>query len=81
MRKATITLMPDSSTKADIQTGGLTNLEILDMLQSIQSHFAKELIKEYQEITGVEDVRIKPEKLGEYMNHMRQIQKLKRDDQ
>lgn len=70
MRTCVIKIMPDNeANRADIQTGGVTALEILDFMNTIMPHFAQEVIKDYQEITGVEHVD--PNKLGEYMSFLR----------
>jgi len=68
-RVAIITLTPDGDSKADIQTGDVTALEILDAFKAISGHFARELLKEYSEITG--DKNPDPEKLDEYMDFLR----------
>lgn len=72
-RTCIIKLMPDSDTKADIQTGNVSNIEILDMLLSIQSHFAKALIQEYVDITG--DKNISQDKMESYMEFLRNHKK------
>lgn len=69
-RKAIITLTPDDESKADVQTGGLTNLEMLDMMKTLSSHFAKAVIQDYQELTG--DKRVDPDKLDDYMKFLRE---------
>lgn len=70
-RIATITLQPDNEhSKANVETGGVTNLEMLDMMKTLSSHFAKEVIKDYQELTG--DKKIDPDKLDDYMKFLRE---------
>ena len=71
-RVAVITLTPDGSHKADIQAGEVTNLEILDALNNISGYLARELLREYSEISG--DENPDPSKLDEYMDFLRKNQ-------
>lgn len=69
-RTCIIKLTPDNPDKqADIQTGGVSNIEILDMLHTISSGFAKAVIADYVEITG--DNEIDPAKMEDYMKFLR----------
>ncbi len=57
MRKCTIILTPDNeSERVNVQTGTVTNLEVLEALQVLSKHFAREICKEYAEITGDKNV-------------------------
>jgi hypothetical protein len=68
-RVAIITLTPDGESKADIQTGGVSNLEILDALKTISGHFARQLLEEYTDLTGDKD--LDPDKMDQYMDFLR----------
>lgn len=72
MRKCVIILTPDEEAKADIQTGGVTSIEILDNLKTISSHFARQILEEYSEITG--DRNLDESKIEDYMNFLRKNQ-------
>lgn len=50
MRKCIITITPDSTNKADIQTGGVTYLEILDALKGAMTVLSMKLCQEFEEL-------------------------------
>lgn len=53
MRKAVITIMPDNEAqRVDVQTGGVTNLEMLDNMKTLSEFFSKELVDEFMEHRG-----------------------------
>jgi biopolymer transport protein ExbD len=67
---ATITINPDKSPAIHVITGDLTNIEIVDNLQTLSKLFAKEVIKDYVELTG--DQNVDPDKLDDYMKFLRE---------
>jgi hypothetical protein len=62
----------NAENKMDIQTGGATNLEILEAARILSKHFAQEIIKEYKELTG--DLQADPKNLDEYIEFLRKNQ-------
>ena len=51
MEAAVITIDPNNKAKEiDVQTGDVTNLQILDYLKGLSSHFAKAICEEAKEI-------------------------------
>jgi len=48
---ATITITPlDKLKEVDIQTGGLSNIQMLDYLHNLSKHFSKEIVNEASDI-------------------------------
>lgn len=52
-RTAVITLTPDERVKMDFKSSGdFTNVEIFDMINALQSHYAKMTVEDYTRETG-----------------------------
>lgn len=59
VRECVIVLTPDNTERQmDVKTGGVTALEILEMLQPLEKHFARKICEEYADLTGqrIEDL-------------------------
>lgn len=66
-RKATIILTPDNPANAmDIQTGGLSDWEIVEALQSLSSFLAKRIINDAKGVVGDD-----PKTLEQYLDYIR----------
>jgi len=71
-RELMIRFWPDNTgNKADIQTGQVTNLEILDFLKMMSEHFAKALCAEFKECTGKEANNVPPEEFEAWVKFLR----------
>lgn len=73
MRQCTITLTPDNKSKQmDVTTGDVTTLEIIDMLKSLSSVFAKQLCEEYKQFANIEHTAgIDDDEFDEYVKFLR----------
>ena len=70
MKQAVITITPELKEKeVDVQTGGVSNLEMLEYLKTLSQFFAKAIIDEYVDITG--DKNIKEENFEQYVEFLR----------
>jgi len=72
-KQAVIKLNPGQKSKeVDVQTGGLTNIEMLDYLKTLSTFFAKAVCDEYVDITG--DKNIREEDFEKYVAFLRKNQ-------
>lgn len=72
-RELLIRFWPDNkSTKADISTGEVSNIEILDFLQGMQEHFAQALCAEFKELTGKNANKVPPSEFEEWVKFLRE---------
>jgi hypothetical protein len=70
-RKCIIELTPDNKEmQANIQTGGVSTLEIMDAFKTLLTGFSKKLCSEYQEYSG-KSVNEDPEGFDEWIQFLR----------
>lgn len=72
-RELVIKFWPDNkNTKADIQTGEVSNIEILDFLKMMSEHFSKALCAEFKELTGKDANQVPEKEFEDWVKFLRE---------